>query len=47
MNENPDLEQNYFSRQAKSLSKIGPDSFRILKRMAYYDLYYDNRNYSD
>ena len=37
MLENPEFEQNYYSRSAKGLDKIGPDGFRLMKRLAQYD----------
>ena len=46
--ENSDFEQDYYSRTATSIYKIGRDSIRIMKRLAYYDSsYYQNINYYD
>ena len=36
MLENPDFEQNQFSRTATSIHRIGYDSIRLLKRTAYF-----------
>ena len=48
MNSNPDLEQNHCSRTAEGIYKIGHDSFRLLKWLAYYDRsFYENINYFD
>ena len=38
-NLNEDFEQNYYSRTATGLYKIGHDSRRLMKWMAYYDKY--------
>ena len=46
--ENPDFEQNYWSRTAEGNYKIGHDSFRLMKRLIFYDRsFYDNMNYFD
>ena len=46
--ENPDFEQDYWSRTATSIYKIGHDSIRLMKWLAYYDtLFYENINYHD
>ena len=46
--ENTDFEQNYWSRTATGIYKIGHDSNRIMKRICYYDRsYYENINYYD
>ena len=37
MNENADFNQNYCSRTAVVTSRIGHDSIRLVKRLAYYD----------
>ena len=37
MLENPNVEQDCWSRTAKVISKIGHDSIRLLKWLAYYD----------
>ena len=48
MLENPDFEQNYWSRTAKSIYKIGHDSIRLMKWICYYDRsFYENINYYD
>ena len=47
MNEKPNLEQFCYSRSAKSISKTGHDSVRILKRWAFYDRYYEIVKYLD
>ena len=45
---NPDFEQNYWSRTAKGIYKIGHDSIRLMKWICYYDRsYYENINYYD
>ena len=46
--ENPEFEQNHYSRTATSFYKIGHDSIRILKWLAYSDRSYcENKNYYD
>ena len=48
MLENPDFEQNYWSRTAKGIYKIGHDSVRLMKWICYYDRSsYENINYYD
>ena len=48
MLENPDFEQDYWSRTAIGRYKIGHDSVRLLKWLAYYDKsYYEKKNYHD
>ena len=48
MLENQDFEQNYWSRMAKGVYKIGHDSVRLVKCLAYFDRsYYENINYYD
>ena len=48
MLENSDFEQNYWSRTAIGLYKIGHDSIRLMKQICYYDRsYYENFNYDD
>ena len=48
MLKNPDYEQNYWSRTAKGIYKIGYESIRLMKWICYYDRsYYDNINYYD
>ena len=45
---NPDFAQDYYSRTAEGIYKIGSDSIRLLKWLAYYDrYYYENINYYD
>ena len=48
MLEKPDFEEDYWSRTAESLYKIGHDSIRLMNRLIYYDRsYYDTMNYFD
>ena len=48
MIKNPDFEQNYWSRTARGIYKIGHDSIRLMKWICYYDRsYYENINYFD
>ena len=48
ISENPDFEQDYFSRTAVGIYKIGHDSIRLMKWICYYDrFYYENFNYYD
>ena len=45
---NPNFEQNYWSRTAKGIYKIGHDSIRLMKWIFYFDrFYYENINYYD
>ena len=45
---NSDFEQNYWSRAATGIYKIGHDRIRLTKRACYYDrLFYENVNYFD
>ena len=45
---NPDFKQNYWSRSATDIYKIGHDSIRLMKWICYYDRsYYENINYYD
>ena len=45
---NPDFEQNYWSRTATGIYKIGHDSIRLMKWICYYDRsFYENINYYD
>ena len=37
MLENPDFEQNYWSRKATGIYKIGHDSIRLMKWICFYD----------
>ena len=46
--EYPNFEQDYWSRTAIGVYKIGHDSFRLMKWLAYYDRsYYENINFCD
>ena len=46
MLENPDFQQNYWSKTAEGIYKIGHDSISLLKWLIDYDRsYYDNMNY--
>ena len=46
--ENPNFEQDHWSRTAEGNCKIGYDSIRSMKWLIYYDRsYYDNMNYFD
>ena len=48
MLENSDFEQNYWSRTATGIYKIGHDSIRLMKWICYYDRsYYENIIYYD
>ena len=48
MSENPNFEQDYWSRTAKGIDKIGHDSIRLLKWLAYYERScYGSINYYD
>ena len=48
MLENPDFEQEYWSRTAICFYKIGHDSIRLVKWLAYYDRsHHENINYYD
>ena len=48
MLKNADFEQNYWSRTARGIYKIGYDSIRLMKWICYYDRsYYENINYYD
>ena len=45
---NSDFEQDYWSRTATGIYKIGHDSIRLMKWICYYDRsYYENINYYD
>ena len=45
---NPDFEQNYWSRTAQGVYKVGHDSIRLMKWICYYDRsFYENVNYFD
>ena len=48
MLKNPDFEQDYWSRTAKGIYKIGHDSIRLMKWICYYvRSYYEKINYYD
>ena len=48
MIKNPDFEQNYWSRTAIGIYKIGHESVRLIRWICYYDRsYYGNINYYD
>ena len=48
MLENPYFEQDYWSRTALGIYKIGHDSIRLMKWLAYYDkTYYEKINFHD
>ena len=48
MLENPNFKQDYWSKIATGVYKIGHDSIRLMKWLIYYDRsYYDNVNYFD
>ena len=48
MLENLNFEQDYRSRTAEGIYKIGQDSIRLMKWIFYYDrFYFDNMNFSD
>ena len=48
MLENPDFQQDNWSSTAIGIYKIGQNSIRLLKWLAYYDRsYYENINYYD
>ena len=48
MLESPNFEQNYWSRTAIDIYKIGYDSIRLMKWICYYDRsHYVNVNYYD
>ena len=48
MLENSDFEQNYWSRTATGIHKIGHDSTRLMKWICYYDRScYENIKYYD
>ena len=48
MIKNPYCEQDYWSRTAQGVYKLGHDSIRLTKWICYYDRsYYDNINYYD
>ena len=48
MLEDLDFEQDYWSKTAEVIYKIGHDTFRLMKGLSYYDRsYYDNINYYD
>ena len=46
--ENPDFEQDHWSRTAIGSHKLGHDSIRLMKWICYSDRsYYENTNYSE
>ena len=46
MLENPDFEQNHWSKTAEGICKFGHDSIRLMKRICLYDRsYYENLNF--
>ena len=48
MIENPDFEQNYYSRTAESIYKSRHENFRLMNWLIYYDTsYHQNMNYYD
>ena len=48
MLKNPEFEQDYWSKTATGIYKIGHDSIRLIKWIIYYDRsYYDNLNNFD
>ena len=48
MIKNPNFEQNYYSRTAIGVYKIGHESNRLMRWICYYDRsYYENINYYD
>ena len=48
MLQNPDFEQDYWSKTAEGIYKIGHDSIRLLKWLANYERsYYEKINYYD
>ena len=48
MLENPDFEQDYWSKTAESIYKNGHESFRLRKWLAYYNRsLYENKNCYD
>ena len=48
MLENPDFEQDYWSRTAEGVYKIGHDSISLMKWLIFYDRsYYENIKYYD
>ena len=45
---NPSFEENFWSKTANGIYKIGHDSIRLMKWICYYDRsYYENINYYD
>ena len=41
------FEQKYYSSTAKSVHRIGHDCIKLMKWIAYYDIYYEIENYYD
>ena len=48
LKDNPDFEQEYYSRTPRSVYKVGYDSIRLTKWISYYDRpIYEKINYYD
>ena len=48
VSENPDLEQDHWSRTPEGIYKIGHNTIRLMKWLAFFDRsYYKNINYYD
>ena len=48
MLENPDFEQNHYSKPAIGIDKIGQDNIRLMKWIAFYDRsFFEKINYYD
>ena len=48
MLENPNFEENYWSRTAQGVYKIGHNNIGLMKWICYYDRsFYENVNYFD
>ena len=47
MKKNPNFEQKYLSRTAEGIYKTGHDRIRLMKWMAFYQRYFQNRSFSD
>ena len=48
MLENPKFEEDYWSKTATGVYKVGHDSIRLMKWIIYYDRsFHDNKNYFD
>ena len=46
MLENPNFEQDFWSRTAISVNKTGHDSMILMKRICYYDQFYYETDYT-